>query len=62
MLDEVDLLLHPLRSELNFPIGPKRMLPSHDFRFSLPMHLLDALFWAEHGRDMCTDICTVTAL
>ena len=24
ILDEVDLLLHPLRSELNFPIGPKK--------------------------------------
>ena len=23
LLDEVDLLLHPLKSELNFPIGPK---------------------------------------
>ena len=23
LLDEVDLLLHPLKSELNWPIGPK---------------------------------------
>jgi hypothetical protein len=47
LLDEVDMLLHPLRSELNFPIGPKSMLDSHAIRFSLPMHLLDAIFWCE---------------
>lgn len=26
MIDEVDLVLHPLRSELNFPIGPKNLI------------------------------------
>ena len=28
MIDEVDLVLHPLRSELNFPIGPKNLIDS----------------------------------
>jgi hypothetical protein len=51
LLDEVDMLLHPLRSELNFPIGPKGMLDCHSLRFSLPMHLLDAIFWCE-GRPL----------
>ena len=31
IMDEVDLLLHPLKSELNFPIVSK----SQDLRFSL---------------------------
>jgi hypothetical protein len=26
LMDEVDVLLHPLRSELNFPIGHKQVL------------------------------------
>ena len=29
LLDEVDLLLHPLKSELNFPIGPKVSCRDH---------------------------------
>jgi hypothetical protein len=45
LLDEVDVLLHPLRSELNFPIGPKLQLESHDFRWDLPIHMIDALFY-----------------
>jgi len=47
LLDEVDLILHPLRSELNFPIGQKFDLDLADdgARWSLPMHLLDAIFF-----------------
>ena len=26
IMDEVDLILHPLKSELNFPIGRKQLL------------------------------------
>jgi Protein of unknown function (DUF3638)/Protein of unknown function (DUF3645) len=43
ILDEVDLLLHPLRSELNFPIGAKVPLDPSPERWQLPMHLLDAV-------------------
>ena len=51
IMDEVDLILHPLKSELNFPIGPKLELDpkphnSH-LRWGLPIHLLDAVFYAE---------------
>ena len=52
LLDEVDMILHPLKSELNWPIGPKDPL---DFttncsvfgmRWLVPFHLLDAIFYA----------------
>ncbi len=29
LIDEVDLCLHPLKSELNFPIGPKNLIGHH---------------------------------
>lgn len=44
MMDEVDLLLHPLKSELNFPIGEKAPYDlSHPDgeRWGLPIFLLD---------------------
>jgi hypothetical protein len=47
LLDEVDMLLHPLRSELNFPIGQYRPLDCGSLRYSLPMFLLDAIFWCK---------------
>lgn len=42
LMDEVDILLHPLKSELNFPIGQELQLPMLKARTELPMHLLDA--------------------
>jgi hypothetical protein len=52
LLDEVDLILHPLKSELNFPIGDKFDLDGSDEgeRWGLPIHLLDALFYHSTGR------------
>ena len=52
LLDEVDLLLHPLKSELNFPVGERRPLDGADAgeRWSLPMALVDAVFYASHRR------------
>eukprot|EP01061_Rhynchopus_euleeides_P007779 TRINITY_DN1682_c1_g1_i2.p1 TRINITY_DN1682_c1_g1~~TRINITY_DN1682_c1_g1_i2.p1 ORF type:complete len:3842 (+),score=1703.90 TRINITY_DN1682_c1_g1_i2:1018-11526(+) len=44
LLDEVDVLLHPLRSELNFPIGNKHAIDLAGQRWSLPMFLIDAIF------------------
>lgn len=41
IMDEVDVLLHPLRSELNFPIGHKQPIDLSGHRWNLPMHLLD---------------------
>ena len=55
---QVDLVLHPLKSELNFPIGDKepldltRSVAGKGFRWEIPMHLLDALFHAAEG-SMC---------
>lgn len=51
LLDEVDLILHPLKSELNWPIGPKEPLDltdGHDglgpgIRWLLPHQLLEAI-------------------
>eukprot|EP01060_Flectonema_neradi_P006280 TRINITY_DN1420_c0_g1_i1.p1 TRINITY_DN1420_c0_g1~~TRINITY_DN1420_c0_g1_i1.p1 ORF type:complete len:4698 (+),score=1051.93 TRINITY_DN1420_c0_g1_i1:123-14216(+) len=45
ILDEVDMLLHPLRSELNFPIGEKKEVDFAPLRWKLPTHLIDALFY-----------------
>eukprot|EP01012_Entosiphon_sulcatum_P009332 TRINITY_DN1521_c0_g2_i1.p1 TRINITY_DN1521_c0_g2~~TRINITY_DN1521_c0_g2_i1.p1 ORF type:complete len:4962 (-),score=1074.52 TRINITY_DN1521_c0_g2_i1:73-14958(-) len=50
IMDEVDLILHPLKSELNFPIGPRHDLDFAPLRWRLPIHLLDAVFAAERGR------------
>jgi hypothetical protein len=50
VMDEVDLILHPLKSELNFPIGAKHDLDFNPLRWKLPIHLLDAIFYAERGR------------
>jgi hypothetical protein len=62
LLDEVDLLLHPLKSELNWPLGKKQAL---DFtlpvngqvgqgragmRWELAWHVLDALFFVSTGK------------
>ena len=58
LLDEVDLVLHPLKSELNWPLGDKVALDFteetelHDrpgMRWRLPFFLLDALFFASSG-------------
>jgi len=50
MLPQVDLILHPLKSELNFPIGKKHDLDLHPERWELPIHLLDAIFYPEQLR------------
>lgn len=50
LLDEVDIVLHPLRSELNFPVGPWVPLDLSPQRWDFPIHLLDALFFARVGR------------
>lgn len=50
LMDEVDLILHPLRSELNFPVGPKQDLDLAPLRWELAIHLLDAIFVGQVGR------------
>ena len=52
LLDEVDLILHPLKSELNFPLGEKHALDCSDAgeRWTLPIHILDAIFYSGFGR------------
>lgn len=54
LLDEVDLILHPLKSELNWPIGEKNPIDytrSKKFgiglRWDTQWHLLDAIFYAQ---------------
>jgi hypothetical protein len=54
VMDEVDVLLHPLRSELNYPISHKVPIDLAGARWDLPMHLLDAIFHASLGR-VCDD-------
>ncbi|KAG5471337.1 hypothetical protein LSCM1_01417 [Leishmania martiniquensis] len=50
IMDEVDVLLHPLRSELNFPIGLKYPIDMNGPRWLLPIHLLDGIFANQQGR------------
>uniref|UniRef100_A0A0G4G6D4 ubiquitinyl hydrolase 1 n=1 Tax=Chromera velia CCMP2878 TaxID=1169474 RepID=A0A0G4G6D4_9ALVE len=50
VMDEVDLLLHPLKSELNFPIGAKHTVDFAPFRWKLPTHLVDAVFFPQTKR------------
>ena len=49
LLDEVDMILHPLKSELNFPIGRRVNLTPLPERVTLPMHLIDAVLFAHCG-------------
>ena len=46
LLDEVDLLLHPLKSELNFPLGEKFDSDGSEdgARWNLVTHIMDAIF------------------
>jgi hypothetical protein len=56
LLDEVDLILHPLKSELNWPIGLKdpidysRSKLGIGLRWDLFWHLIDAIFYAARGK------------
>lgn len=52
LVDEVDLILHPLKSELNFPCGEKFALDGaeHGERWLLPIAFIDAIFYASTGR------------
>ena len=50
LLDEVDLILHPLKSELNFPIGHKVKLFLAPRRWEFPAFMLDAIFFTQTGR------------
>lgn len=50
IMDEVDLLLHPLKSELNFPLGSANAIEAAPHRWSLPAHLIDAVFFTSVGR------------
>lgn len=50
IMDEVDLILHPMKSELNFPIGEKIELDFSPQRWQMPIHLLDSIFYAERQR------------
>lgn len=40
LMDEVDVLLHPLRSELNFPINNKHPLDHSPYRWDFPIFLM----------------------
>jgi hypothetical protein len=47
LIDEVDWVLHPLKSELNFPVGQKQLIDFATQRWDLPLHLLKAMFFAK---------------
>lgn len=57
---QVDLILQPLKSELNWPLGVKRPLDftraragsqlGDGIRWQVPFHLLEAIFYYTEGR------------
>jgi hypothetical protein len=49
LLDEVDVILHPLKSELNFPIGEKKPLALTPLRYLFAIHLLNAVLYHMFG-------------
>lgn len=52
VMDEVDLLLNPLKSELNFPIGDpnkKKTIDMQRERIEVPLHLFDAFLYTKHN-------------
>eukprot|EP01104_Vermistella_antarctica_P011016 TRINITY_DN300_c2_g7_i1.p1 TRINITY_DN300_c2_g7~~TRINITY_DN300_c2_g7_i1.p1 ORF type:complete len:1708 (+),score=390.70 TRINITY_DN300_c2_g7_i1:360-5126(+) len=55
VMDEVDVLLHPLRSELNFPIGEKYPIDLAGSRWDLPIHLIDAVFYVQERQQGLRD-------
>eukprot|EP00397_Hematodinium_sp_SG-2012_P000007 GEMP01000007.1.p1 GENE.GEMP01000007.1~~GEMP01000007.1.p1 ORF type:complete len:5820 (+),score=1409.10 GEMP01000007.1:169-17628(+) len=52
LVDEVDLVLHPLKSELNFPIGAKLSLDFSPLRWKLPLYLTEAFFIATKAQNV----------
>lgn len=49
IMDEVDVLLHPLKSELNFPIGHKQPIDLSGYRWEIVIHMLDAIFFQQRN-------------
>ena len=55
MVDEVDLLLHPLKSELNYPVGDDKVplhLARDNLRWYCSMHMFEPLF--HDGGALCS--------
>ena len=50
LIDEVDMVLHTLRSETNFPIGQQGLLELHPQRWEAAIHMIDTLFYRITGR------------
>ena len=44
LLDECDVLLHPLRSELNFPVGQKEELAHREWRVGIAISAIHSFF------------------
>lgn len=40
LIDEIDVCMHPLKSELNYPVGQKDPLAMSPDRWNLPMHMI----------------------
>lgn len=43
IIDEVDIVLHPLKSELNWPLGDRHALNFAPVRWELPWYLISAI-------------------
>jgi len=45
------MILHPLKSELNWPLGKRKPLDYGASRWAIPFHLLDALFYCDPSQE-----------
>lgn len=52
IMDEIDLLLNPLRSELNFPLGNEKSLAAAPLRWDIVIRLMDAVLRAAAVADL----------
>ena len=51
IIDEIDMVMHPLTSEQNFPIGMKEEIDMGPLRWALPMHIMELIFAAAPGTE-----------
>ena len=67
LLDEIDLLLHPLKSELNWPLGEREPLDfaktelGSGLRWKLPIELIDVLIRCSTPRTEAAAIAAASA-
>lgn len=58
VIDEVDIVLHPLKSELNWPLGDRHSLDFAPMRWELPWYLISAILRVQSEAASTTNSAT----